>query len=712
MKKFYWLLLITYFVSTYIYAQQKLLTIDEAVLGLYRTMYAEQLYHIQWRNISTFTYVKGDQLYQQTINKSEEQKLLHAQQLFEISKDSIFSNIRMFPAYEWTSNNTLWIKHNHAFLELDIQKNSIISKIVCPDSAENFDLNTKNKYVAFTIQNSLYIQTTNGEQYCIGKDDDKGIVYGKSVHRNEFGINKGTFWSNTGRYLAFYRMDERMVTEYPLVNIQHRIATVAPIRYPMAGMKSHEVTIGIYDTQTKQTIYLKTGEPKEQYLTNISWSFDDEYILVAILNREQNYMKLNIYNPNTGEFVKTLYEEKNDRYVEPLNPAVFISKHQFIWQSQKDGFNHLYIYDLTNHKMKQISKGSWVITSYLGIDSKKQWIFAEAAYPTALERRILKFNISSTTMNELTTLSGTHQAIFNPDFTHFIDLYQNLDAPTGYYLYNLEGKPLRKIHELPNVLKDYKPVNIEMITIKSADGKTDLYGRVVKPADFDPKKKYPLILYVYGGPHAQLVQNEWLGGATLWDYYMAQRGYVIATVDNRGSANRGFEFESCIHRQLGINEAKDQMEFVKFLIKQGYIDENRIGVHGWSYGGFMTLTLMTTYPEIFKVGVAGGPVIDWKYYEIMYGERYMDTPQENSEGYENSSLLNKVKQLKGKTLIIHGYLDDTVVLQHSLTFIEKCIKNGILVDYFIYPTHAHNVRGKDRIHLMKKVTQYFDDYLK
>jgi len=507
--------------------------------------------------------------------------------------------------------------------------------------------------------------------------------------------------------MAFYRMDETMVTNYPLVDINTRIATTKNIRYPMAGMKSHEVTIGIYNNNNGKIIYLKTGEPKEQYLTNISWSLDDKYILVAVLNREQNHLKMNVYNPETGEFIKTLFEEKNEKYVEPLTPAVFINNTQFLWQSQRDGYNHFYLYNLEGNLIKQITNGNWVVTKYLGIDSKKQWIYFAAAFPTALERNIMKANLKTGEIKRISQEEGSHEAIFNKDFNYWIDRYESIKNPFMYKLLNNEGKLVRIVQDSNNTLKDYELATLEIVTIKAADGKTDLYGRIIKPSDFDSKKKYPLILYVYGGPHAQLVQNEWLGGAALWDYYMAQKGYIVATLDNRGSAYRGFDFESCIHRQMGINEAEDQMEFIKYLIKQGYIDENRIGVYGWSYGGFMTLTLMTRYPEVFKVGVAGGPVTDWKYYEIMYGERYMDTPQENPEGYEKTSLLNSTKNLKGKVLIIHGYMDDVVVLQHSLAFIENCIKNGILLDFFIYPNHTHNVRGKDRIHLMKKVSEYF-----
>ena len=268
------------------------------------------------------------------------------------------------------------------------------------------------------------------------------------------------------------------------------------------------------------------------------------------------------------------------------------------------------------------------------------------------------------------------------------------------------------LHSDADPWKEYNVPQITSGTIKAADGVTDLYYRLVKPVGFDPNKKYPTVVYVYGGPHAHNVEASWNYQTRPWEIYMAQRGYVIFVVDNRGSENRGFAFESCTHRHLGDNEMKDQMEGVKFLKSLPYVDANRIGVHGWSFGGFMTTNLMLTYPDVFKVGVAGGPVIDWKYYEVMYGERYMDTPQENPEGYASSSLLNKAKNLKGRLQIIVGYNDRTCVLQHSMSFLRACEDAGTQPDYFVYPGDDHNMMGHDMVHLHERITRYFDDYLK
>lgn len=700
------------FVSAY--SQNKLLTIEDAAIGQYRKYMPEYLRQLQWiPNSNNYTYLKNGCIIECSVkndNKKELVKLSDIETAFKNKKLNIPSQ---YSEYKWISNNLLKIETDDYISIYNIITNNIESYIKIDSIIQNIDFNNSSKLVAYTKSNNLFI--TNMQQYekQITNESNTGIKFGKSVHREEFGIEKGTFWSNSGKKLAFYRMDESMVTEYPLVDIEPRIAKVNNIRYPMAGMHSHFVTIGVYNTETEKTIYLNTGKPDVQYLTNIAWSNDDKYIFVAILNPQQNQMKFNQYNADNGEFVKTLFEEENEKYVEPLHPAVFLKKSndKFIWQSQRDGYNHLYLYDLNGILLKQITKGNWVVTDFLGFNENETEAYYISTETSPLNRNVYSVNIQTGKTKCLTIGDGIHSANFTSDNKYFIDEFSSLSEPNTYNLLNSNGEKIKEILKSKNTLTEINMPEMQMFTIKSADGKTDLYGRLIKPINFDKNKKYPAILYVYGGPHAQLVDNSWLGGAPLWDYYMAQKGYVVITIDNRGSANRGFEFESVIHRNVGYNEALDQMEAVKYLKSLGYVDEKRIGIHGWSYGGFMTINLMTTFPDVFKTGVAGGPVIDWKYYEVMYGERYMDTPQENPEGYKNTSLLNKADKLKGNLLIIHGYIDNTVVLQNSLSFIQKCIENGVMVDYFLYPEHEHNVRGMDRIHLMKKITKYFDDFL-
>jgi dipeptidyl-peptidase 4 len=308
--------------------------------------------------------------------------------------------------------------------------------------------------------------------------------------------------------------------------------------------------------------------------------------------------------------------------------------------------------------------------------------------------------------------SGTHSAKLSPNGNYIIDTYSSQVTPRKIWVINnKDGKVAQTLLTSKNPVADYALGEVTIFPIKADDG-TDLYTRMITPPNFDKNKKYPVVVYVYGGPHLQLVTNSWLGGANLWMQLMAQKGYIVFTLDPRGTSGRGLEFEQETFRQLGTVEIADQLRGVEYLKSLPYVDADRMGIHGWSFGGFMTTSMMLKSPDTFKVGVAGGPVIDWNYYEIMYTERYMDSPEQNPEGYKNANLLNYVKNLKGKLLMIHGTVDDVVVWQHSLAFIKKAVDEGILLDYFVYPGHPHNVIGKDRVHLMRKVTQYLDDNLK
>ncbi|MFH2144041.1 MAG: DPP IV N-terminal domain-containing protein [Bacteroidota bacterium] len=596
----------------------------------------------------------------------------------------------------------------------DCKSKKIILNILVDEKAENPEYCHENKKVAYTIDNNLYIIHGDKKITPVTSDKDKGIVNGQTVHRNEFGISDGIFWSPKGNYLAFYKKDETMVTDYPLVDMTKRIAEIKNIKYPMAGMKSEEVKTCVYDIQTGKTTVLQTGEPVEQYLTNISWSQDEQYIFIAVLNREQNYLKFNQYDIKTGNFIKTIFEEENFRYVEPEIPALFLPGNPdlFIWKSERDGWDHLYLYSIKDGLKKQLTKGEWVVTEVLGFDSEGKNLFFMSTKESPLENHGYKIDIETGKITRLTSVAGTHNATLSPTGNFLIDNYNSTKDAKVFDIIDSSGDNVKSLLKSKNPLIDYSLGELKIGSIKADDNQTDLYYRLIKPLDFDPNKKYPAIIYVYGGPHAQLVTNSWQGGARLWEFYMAQNGYVMITIDNRGSSNRGFEFESCIHRNLGDIELRDQLKAVEVLKGLGYVDTSKIGVHGWSYGGFLTTSLMLKHSDIFKVGVAGGPVMDWKYYEVMYGERYMDMPVENPQGYENACLTTKTDDLKGKLLIIHGYIDNTVVLQHSLDFIENCIKNNKQVDFFVYPTAEHNVFGYDRIHLMQKVSDYFDANLK
>lgn len=573
----------------------------------------------------------------------------------------------------------------------------------CSASQAAVWLKDHNLYVEY--QDRIRLLTTDGS---------REIVYGQSVHRDEFGIHKGTFWSPDGLKLAFYRMDQSMVADYPQVNIDTRIATLEPDKYPMAGETSHRVTVGVYDLVTQKTVYLQAGDPTDRYFTNVAWSPDSKTVYMFELNRDQNDCRLVSYDAVTGKKTAELYREQHPKYVEPQNPIAFLpwDDSKFVMQSQKDGYNHLYLFNKDGRQLKQLTKGEWVVIEMLGFNEKNKSLVFLSNMVSPIQKNIFEVQVNNGKMTRLDNGKGYHEAMLSKSGSWSLDMFSEPDVPRKIGVIDNCSAKAKELFVSPNPWAGYKVPEFSCGTIKAADGVTDLYYRMVKPVDFDASRKYPTVVYVYGGPHAHNVDARWNYGSRGWETYMAQKGYLLFILDNRGSENRGTAFEQATFRQLGQVEMQDQMKGVEFLKSLPYVDADRIGVHGWSFGGFMTVSLMTNYPDVFKVGVAGGPVIDWKWYEVMYGERYMDTPLSNPEGYEKASLIKKAKNLKGKLQIIQGMNDPTVVPQHCLQFLHECNIVGTQPDFYVYPGEGHNMRGHQSTHLHERITQYFEDYLK
>ena len=640
----------------------------------------------------------------------------------------------------WADKTIALFRQSNYMMWYDFAEKKIIKLAYLNDKAANFDFCKENGLMAYTVGSNLHVaeQGDFDKQVspCLaaGKEEgETGILYGQSVHRNEFGIMKGTFWSPKGTYLAFYRMDQSMVTDYPQVNTSTRIATPEPDKYPMTGMTSHKVTVGVYNVKTGKTVYLQAGDPTDRYFTNISWAPNEQHIYVIELNRDQNHSQLVRYNAVSGAKEAVVYEEKHPKYVEPQHPLTFLpwDDSKFIYWSQRSGFQHLYLMDTqkktypekekgedgetTIHEYLQVTpltQGDWLVQEILGFNAAKKEIIIGSTEVSPLQTNIYTLNVKTGKRTLIGKQDGTHQASLSANGTYLIDKFTSFSVPREISILPTSGKKgVNLLTATDPMYEQYNMPEITIGTIKAADGVTDLYYRLIKPVDFDPNKKYPAIIYVYGGPHAQLIHNNRFYDARGWDLYMAQKGYVMLTVDSRGSDNRGLKFENVTFRHLGVEEMKDQVKGAEFLQSLPYVNPEKIGVHGWSFGGFMTTNLMLTYPDLFKVGVAGGPVIDWKYYEVMYGERYMDTPQTNPEGYKGSDLKQKAGNLKGRLQIIIGGTDPVCVPQHSYTFLRACIEAGTHPDYFIYPEDGHNMIGRDRVHLHEHITRYFDDYL-
>ncbi|MBI3137271.1 MAG: DPP IV N-terminal domain-containing protein [Sphingobacteriales bacterium] len=702
-------------------AQDKLLNLEDAMLKARTSLAPENLAQLQFfEGSNDYIFLKkqnGQDTWMRGNYKlaGRETPFLSLRVLNDWMRQAATDTFKAMPAVKFAkdgwilNNNGNKMQFDHATKKCKI----LLSKeMAANENAEESPAG----FVAYLDHFNLFVSDGNHSSQ-VTTDGSKDIVYASSVHRDEFGISKGTFWSNKGTKLAFYRMDQGMVTDYPIINWTERPAKAELIKYPMAGDKSHQVRVGVFNTATESTIWLKTGQPAEQYLTNIAWSPDDKYIFIAVLNREQNHLKLNQYDAASGDFVKTLFEEKDDRYVEPLVPMLFVKNNpsRFIWQSNRDGWNHLYLYDISGKLIRQLTGGNWEVLEVKGPDARGENLFFVSTILSAVNKNLCSVNLKTGKLTLITPLPGVHNAQVSADGSTVLDAFSTLSNPRTIQLIDVKklSKALPKpLLQAGDPLQEYATVALSLFTIKNAAGDS-LYCRLFKPVNFSADKKYPVIVYWYGGPHAQLILNSWNGGAgDYWFRYMAARGYVVFSLDTRGSDNRGKVFEQPIFRKLGEVQMEDMMAAVSYLGSQPFVDKERMGLFGWSFGGFMTTDFMLNHPGIFKAAVAGGPVMDWKYYEIMYGERYMDTPAENPEGYDATNLIKQAGKLKGKLLLIHGLQDPVVVQQHSVNFVRACIDKGVQVDYMIYPGHEHNVLGKDRVHLYRKISDYLEEYLK
>lgn len=699
------ILIVSFLLAITTQAQIKKITLEESVLQQGRKFGADRLTGFQWiPNTNKYVYYT-DAWTKMVTATTTDAKTSELTTLADINA-ALGTKLKNFFGIQWIDTNTILVTENGKSYSYNLLTKSGKSIAESPENGENQTFDSSYKNLAFTEGNNLFFVNDKKEKITVTNNSDKNIVSGQSISRNEFGISGGIFWSPKSSYLAYYQKDETEVADYPLLDINETPGKLVNIKYPMIGQKSEKPKVGIYNLATGKTVFIAPKNNPEDYLTNLAFTPDEKYVLIAELNRGQNDMNLNLYETATGNFVRTLFNEKNPKWVEPEHAAFFPNSksNNFVWISEKDGFNNLYYYSIDGILIKQLTANKFPTREIIGTNPAGTEIYFKATGEKGINMLAYKVDLKGK-QTLITKDEGVHNVVISADGNWFFDEYSNHSTPSKSLLYdkNLKAKTLL---ESKNKYEGYEIGTAEIKTIKAADGTTDLYTRLIKPSNFDATKKYPVLVYVYGGPHAQMITNSYLDGANLWMYWMAEQGYLVFTVDNRGSDNRGFAFESVIHAKLGNNEIDDQMKGVEYLKSLPYVDGNRLAVHGWSYGGFMTTSLMTRKPDAFKVGVAGGPVIDWKWYEVMYGERYMDTPAENQKGFNEANVTNYAKDLKGKLLLIHGTNDDVVVEQHNLALVKKFVEVGKQVDYFPYPMHKHNVTGRDRVHLIQKVLNY------
>lgn len=691
---------------------QSSLTLEDAVLNG-RKYYPQGLVMPQW--------VPGQDAYSHLIdayqtlvvidaNSGEETQRITTGQINEaLTNANLEVSLRGVWMLNWLDNQTFYFTQSGSVYTYNVSTAEVSSLYTMAEGSANVHLNDRLD-AAYTVGNDVYVNW-NGEEKIIRvtHHENPDVVSGQAIARSEFGITEGLFWSPTNDAVAFYEKDESAVTSYPLLDIEATPGALNEIKYPMAGQGSEYAKVGVFFQGKSEPIYLDTdGSEHDQYLTNLSWSPDGKTILLAIVNRAQDRYDVVAFNAKNGKRKGTLLTVSNEKWAEPEHAAYWVNNKEFIWLSEMDGFMNLYLYNTKGKQVRKLTENSFEATGIVGQDANGNILFTGTG-DDPRESHLFSVSLKGK-QKQLTSADGYHSATVQEGGSFFIDSYSSVEKPATDVLMNMNGKEIMGLVEAADPFEGARIRKPELGSIEGPDGST-LYTRMYKPFDFDPSKKYPVLVYVYGGPHAQMVTNRWNGGGPFWMNEFANRGYIVFTLDNRGSAHRGTAFEQQIHRQLGTIEMEDQLAGVNYLKSLPFVDGDRMAVHGWSYGGFMTTSLMLRQPGTFKAGIAGGPVTDWKYYEVMYGERYMDRPEENPEGYAANRLHNHVSNLEGELLLIHGTVDDVVVMQHNLSLVKAFIDAGIQMDFFPYPMHPHNVRGKDRLHLMTKVLNFVEEHL-
>lgn len=683
-------------------AQKEQLSLENALFGQWTKFRINNHFEFQWIPSSDYySYLKDfGEIVIGNPKTGEEKAVCNIIQLNNIT-GSRFSFLLQL---EWIDANSFIVSDGItvALFNNDTKKGRLFS---LPEKSNNFNLNKTNGLLAYTLENNLYTIPINGRSKAITRHKSNDIVAGKTISRSEFGINKGTFWSPSGKALAFYQKDESDVSDYPLINISSTPASVKSIKYPMAGQNSERVKVGISQNNKKKIRYISPTTTKDAYLTNLSWSKDSKYLLIAEVSRTQKEMWLQCFDTKKGKFIKTLFHEQRSTWVEPEHPPLFMENNTFLWLSDRDGFRNIYHYDLEGNLIQQVTAHNFQVLDIVGITRDAKIVY-RATGDDPMNQHLFLSTLDGS-IKQLTKRDGVHKGYLNEQNNQLFITASNPNSPHQAWVLDLNNFEKTNVSDAKDTYDVVQLCKTEIFNMKAADHETNLYGRIIYPSDFDSSKMYPLFVYVYGGPHAQLVDNSWLFGADLWMHYLAEKGIVVMSIDNRGSANRGVKFEHVIHRNLGDNEVEDQLKAVRFMLKKGFIDSNKIGVHGWSYGGFMTIKMLYAAPDLFQIGVAGGPVTDWKFYEVMYGERYMDRPQENPSGYKKASLIQNANQLNSKLRLIHGTSDDVVVMQNIYSLLAAFVKHKKQVDFFAYPMHSHNVDGLDIQHLMEQILDYY-----
>jgi dipeptidyl-peptidase 4 len=614
------------------------------------------------------------------------------------------------PIYRHSSKSIYYI--------YDLKTNKL--ELLSSDKQMFASFSPKQNRVAFVRDNNLFIKDIDsGKEIQITQDGvNNKIINGAAdwVYEEEFSFDKAFFWSPDASMISFYRFDESRVKEFLMPTYGTLYPEEYRFKYPKAGEENSIVTIHVFDIASGNTREVNTGTEKDIYIPRVQWTADPSVLSVQRLNRHQNKMEVllcNVKGETQGGTLASsvIYTESSTTYIDGSDDKLFFldDKQHFIWISDKDGYNHIYLFDLAGNQKKQITSGNWDLTEYLGINEKNKTVYYISAEESPLRRSLYSIKTDGTGKRKLSDKEGFNSVHFSNGFRYYINEYSNANTPVFISLNDASGKQIRVLKDnlsLKNTLNNYKISPKEFFTFTTSEG-VELNAWMIKPADFDNSKRYPVFMTIYGGPGSQTVKDQWEGHNYLWHQLMAQKGYIVVSVDNRGTGARGADFKKATYMQLGKLETIDLIESARYIGTLPYVDKNRIGIQGWSYGGYMSSLCITKGADVFKAAIAVAPVTNWRFYDTIYTERYMRTPQENPDGYDTNSPINHVDKLKGKYLIVHGTADDNVHFQNMVEMVNALVKNNKHYEGYFYPDRNHGIYGGvTRLHLFTKMTDF------
>ena len=706
-----------------IYAQDKEISLEEIYDGTFRQEYLQSLQSLdngkeyvvlnRDRNANTssidvYSYKSGEKV--RSLLNSKDLSEISGFQGFELSEneDKILLSTNMEQIYRRSSRGIYYIYDVEDKTLTKLSDNKVQEPTFSPDASK----------VAYVFENNIYTyDIASGEETQVTKDGEKNkLINGVTdwVYEEEFAFVRAFDWNKTGTHLAYLKFDESAVPEFSMDMFgQDLYPSQQVFKYPKAGEANSEVSLYTYELAAEESEKVELGDYEDFYIPRIKWTQDPEILSVQVLNRHQNDLDLIFVDAEDNE-AEVVMNETDEAYIDITNNLTFLEDNSFIWTSEKDGWNHIYLYDEDGELENQVTEGNWEVTDYYGYDKDSKKIFYQSTENGSVNRDVYSIKINGKNKTRLTEKEGMNSADFSADYTYFVNSYTSTETPYEFTLHNAKnGKLVRKIKDNSALLEKEAAYNFapkELSTIEVNGNELNMW--MIKPNDFDENKEYPLLMFQYSGPGSQSVSNSYFGTNDYWYQLLANEGYIIATVDGRGTGFKGADFKKVTQNELGKYEVEDQIAAAKKFGEMDYIDENRIGIWGWSYGGFMSSNAILKGNDTFSMAIAVAPVISWRFYDTIYTERYMTTPQENPSGYDENSPINHVEKLKGDYLLIHGGGDDNVHLQNTMRMVEALVQANKQFDWAIYPDRNHGIYGGNtRLHLYTMMTDFIKEKL-